>query len=61
MSSMPPPPMPDPSLNLELTNLEINGPSGAPLRLFVVKKAGEKALPVVLYFHGGGGIAGMPE
>lgn len=53
--------MPDPAV-VSVANHEIPGKAGqAPLRLLVVRPVGAEKVPVILAFHGGGFIFGVPE
>ena len=61
LATFPPPPMPDPAV-VSVANHEIPGKAGqAPLRLLVVRPVGAEKVPVILAFHGGGFIFGVPE
>ena len=46
----------------KVTTLDIDGPGGPlPIRLYRPNGAGESALPIILYFHGGGFVIGSIE
>ncbi|KAK4051564.1 hypothetical protein OIV83_002704 [Microbotryomycetes sp. JL201] len=60
LAAAPPPPAPDPKL-CKVETFTIPGPASTDLRLFVVRPNNDESVPVVMVFHGGGAICGVPE
>ncbi|KAK4704026.1 hypothetical protein P7C70_g2185, partial [Phenoliferia sp. Uapishka_3] len=61
IASFPPPPMPEKDVaSVEVREIP-SGEEGRTIRILVVRPPGEEKLPVVLAFHGGGFLFGVPE
>lgn len=56
INSFPPAPTPDPT-EISVESIQIDG----QFRALVVRPVGSAPLPVILAFHGGGGVVGTPE
>lgn len=55
-----PPPSPPQRAGPPVSVRQIAGPTGAPLRIFVINAVGKRGRPAILHIHGGGYILGSP-